>query len=571
MCGFLCIVRKNKEIIDSYSKNIPENLYTNRGPDFTSELIFENIQLRHWRLSIVDLSKNSNQPIEDENSIFVYNGEIYDYQNILNNTGEQFKSDTLAVKHLIQDYNGINTLYSLPGFFALLYISKDKGSIFGSRDIFGKKPLFYFINKDVAIFSSDERGIKKYLENTKLNEKSIREYILYKDIFAGKSYYENINEIPPGSSFEFDKKKWKINFSSSWNEYYKKDFYDNFLLNKNLCTKKNNLEIFEDELSKAINRRLSCDVPVQIGISGGVDSTLISAIASQTSNKKNIERAINISFLSKKDESLEAENTAKKLDINFSKVNFNINNFTELLKLAIKNNNGPLSHPHSLAVLEMCREAKKSGKVLITGEGADELFYGYDHYINFKNNSFAFREYLTEIENELFLNIKDNSKSFLEDLRDIANQELFTKANKSAYDSINYEIKTHLLSLLKRNDRMGMAHSIEIRCPFLDHNLFFLIKNSDRKKNLKLRKEILNKILKKNFPLLHQKRKKIGFIVPFDENFKYISQTIDGNKWIDLALDFIRSTYQYCVDDKKDLTPRIGWTLLNLGCFLDNN
>ena len=160
MCGFLCIVRKNKEIIDSYSKNIPENLYTNRGPDFTSELIFENIQLRHWRLSIVDLSKNSNQPIEDENSIFVYNGEIYDYQNILNNTGEQFKSDTLAVKHLIQDYNGINTLYSLPGFFALLYISKDKGSIFGSRDIFGKKPLFYFINKDVAIFSSDERGIK---------------------------------------------------------------------------------------------------------------------------------------------------------------------------------------------------------------------------------------------------------------------------------------------------------------------------------------------------------------------------------------------------------------------------
>ena len=571
MCGFLCIIRKNKEFIDSYSQNIPENLYTNRGPDFTSEIIFENIQLRHWRLSIVDLSKNSNQPIEDENSIFAYNGEIYDYQNILNNKGEQFKSDTLAVRHLMKDDNGLKTLYSLPGFFALLYISKNKGSIIGSRDIFGKKPLFYFINKDVAIFSSDERGIIKYLDNIKLNKKSIREYILYKDIFAGKSYYENINEIPPGSSFLFDKKKWRINFSSTWNEYYTKDFYDNFQLKENFYTEKNNLEILEYELTEAINRRLSCDVPVQIGISGGVDSTLISAIASQSSNKKNIERAINISFLSEKDESLEAENTAKKLDINFSKVDFNINNFTELLKSAVKNNNGPLSHPHSLAVLEMCREAKKIGKVLITGEGADELLYGYDHYVNFSNNSFAFREYLTEVENELFINIKDNSKNFLEDLRDINNQELFTKANKSPHESINYEIKTHLLSLLKRNDRMGMANSIEIRCPFLDHNLFFLMRNGDREKNLKLRKEILNKILKKNFPLLYRSRKKIGFIVPFDENFKYISETKDGNKWIDLALDFIRSTYQYNVTDKKDLTPRIGWTLLNLGCFLDNN
>ena len=248
----------------------------------------------------------------------------------------------------------------------------------------------------------------------------------------------------------------------SWADYYNCDFIENF---SNFKNKKNTEKIKNNKLKKEINnavtRRLTSDVPVQIGLSGGLDSTLITALAAESNFSHSINRAINVSFEQGIDESVEAKITSESLGINFAKVNFQTDNFLELMKSAVKNFDGPLSHPHSLAVYQICREARNSSKVLITGEGADELFYGYDHYIKFNNFSFAFREYLTAREEYLYDNNKSSSKTPFDDMRKNSIKNLRKKAIQSEYQSRDLEIKTHLLSLLKRNDRMGMAHLLK--------------------------------------------------------------------------------------------------------------
>ena len=135
MCGFLCIIRKEKVNKTPKNNSIPENLLYHRGPDFTYEVQYENIQVRHWRLSIIDLSDASNQPINDKKYIFVYNGEIYDYKKIVNHLGLDVNSDTWAVRSLLDSSDGLNKLYSLPGFFSYLLISKEEKTVIGSRRI----------------------------------------------------------------------------------------------------------------------------------------------------------------------------------------------------------------------------------------------------------------------------------------------------------------------------------------------------------------------------------------------------------------------------------------------------
>jgi len=572
MCGFVCIVRKNKDSKTSNLDQIPNDLLSHRGPDFTSEVQYENISIRHWRLSIVDLTESSNQPIVDEKYIFVYNGEVYDYKKIIKQSGIDINSDTLAVRSLVDSTKGMNQLYSSPGFFSFLLISKEKKTVFGSRDIFGKKPLFYFIDDDVAIFSSEERGIFPFVGEKKINKDSLKEYFLYKDTFNGKSFFNGIQEIPPGSNFLFDKKSWSIKFSDSWENYYKRDFSENFsnIFPTSYFDKEDINFSLEKNLEEAIDRRLSCDVPVQIGLSGGIDSTLVAILAAKSNFSDNINKAINVSFLDGIDESHEAKKTSRSLNLNFTKINFEISNFIEMMKFAVKNFNGPLSHPHSLAVLEMCKEVRKSGKVLLTGEGADELFFGYNQYNNFNDNSFAFREYLTPLEEKSFTHKTRSIKNAFDEIRKDSILELGKKANKSEYNSRDLEIKTHLISLLKRNDRMGMAHSVEIRCPFLDHNIFKFIYNMDQDKLLSEKKNYLRKAVYKLYPELSYERKKLGFIVPYDKNYLEIIQHYEGKRWVENAIDYIRDNFKISLIDKKSLTPRISWTMLNIGCFLDN-
>ena len=142
MCGFICLVKKENKKNNFISKDLLEH----RGPDFTNEINFESVSIRHWRLSIVDLSEESNQPIVKNNYIFVYNGEIYNYKNISKKYfNKTFTSDTKLFFELLTS-GQIEKIKNCSGFFSYVLFNKSRMIISGGRDLLGKKPLYYFID-----------------------------------------------------------------------------------------------------------------------------------------------------------------------------------------------------------------------------------------------------------------------------------------------------------------------------------------------------------------------------------------------------------------------------------------
>ncbi len=177
MCGFTCIVTRNAR--NNYTKSfIHEDILAHRGPDATREVLHNNVRIRHWRLSVVDLTSHSNQPIENESEIFVYNGELYDYKSIGLRHNIKDDGDTRVVLELIKSKQGYKTLEESSGFYAFLRYLKIDNVIIGARDRIGKKSLFYYFDKNIAIFSSEEKGILPFLPNREINTKAVGEYLL---------------------------------------------------------------------------------------------------------------------------------------------------------------------------------------------------------------------------------------------------------------------------------------------------------------------------------------------------------------------------------------------------------
>lgn len=564
MCGFACIFRKSSE-----PKDIPENLLSHRGPDFNNQIRLPNMCLRHWRLSIVDLSTESNQPINKDQYILAYNGELYDYADLGKNIfNKNYRSDTRLFFDLLK--NSYESLIdSQSGFYSYLFFDKKSFLLKGGRDFFGKKNLYYYIDDDIACFSSEEKAIKRILLNENkrvcLSKKSFDQYIDYKDVFFGKTFYEGIREIPPGARLNFDFKSWRLNINYDWDHYYKTPLRDKASLivdNANERLEKSRLTI-EEEITKDIKSRLNCDVDVQIALSGGLDSTLISTILKKENFQKKIIKSINVGFSETADESLKAKKTADFLRIEHKSISFNDLDFLGLLKESIISYGSPLSHPHSLAYNILTKEAKKKGKVLITGEGADELFWGYNHYLDDFDEGFAFRKFL---DTDKFLkkqNLYNNSENLII-------KTLKTNANKNIYNSQDMEMKTHLLSLLRRNDKISMSNSIEIRSPFLDINLLDLINHYKTKDKNLYNKKILLKILRKYNQSFKRDKTKIGFYVPFDEWFLNHKEDTVVKKILKNALTFYEDFLRFSFFDKENINTRLGWILMNTGIFLEN-
>tara|TARA_B100000579_G_scaffold437201_1_gene465611 strand:- start:547 stop:2259 length:1713 start_codon:yes stop_codon:yes gene_type:complete len=566
MCGFVCIVRKNYTFSKSQI-NIPKHLLEHRGPDHTREIVQDNVVFRHWRLSIVDLTENSNQPVVQDGRIFVYNGEIYDYKTIGQRFNIKEDGDTRTIFSLLKKKNGFENIQNSSGFYSFLLHNISRNVIFGSRDRFGKKPLFYYYDSETAIFSSEERGILPFLDNKSINYSSLGEYLLYKSRFNGKSCFNNIYEIPPGSFFEFNIAKWKINFSNDWSNYYQSDIKNSFFTNdtNHNFDNHNNLE---SSLINAVEKRISCDVPVQIALSGGLDSATITSLSVASSFNENLLRTITVGFSLGIDESYEAKYLSENLNLNNRKVIFNNDLIFDYLKDCIIAMQAPLDHPHALAYYLLCNEVRKKGKVLITGEGADELFFGYDHYKSFSGNSFAFREFLSENDENFF--ITNNGNSLFSLLRENSNiTNLRYESLVSPYKSRDMEIKTHLLSLLQRNDKMSMANSVEIRAPFLDPFIASIALNIISPDTNMENKSFIRKIFTRLNPKIKIKSQKNGFRVPIDENIEYIKNHKEGAYYIQLASKMIEQCFDFKVDNSRRLSPRLIWSLINIGCFLE--
>ena len=234
------------------------------------------------------------------------------------------------------------------------------------------------------------------------------------------------------------------------------------------------------------------------------------------------------------------------------------------LKIAILAQGAPLSHPHSLAYSVLTREVRKKGKVLITGEGADELFYGYDHYQNTcGTQTFGFREHINI--NNIFEKSKSQFDEYLNNF-----DHLVQKLKLSDLNNRDLDIKTHLLSLLRRNDRISMANSVELRSAYLDPELFAIITNLQIRKKLTLNKLHLVSVINKLYPEFKEDPKKIGFYIPFD---KWWIQNYPNQKlkyYINNALNYINMEFGFKVRDHNILKGKLAWILLNIGIFMSD-
>jgi len=515
MCGIFGITIKTlnlKQIAVSGA-----TLLCHRGPDNEGSWQNDHIKLEHSRLAIIDLSDSANQPFElVKGKVLVFNGEIYNFQELRekwSNDGITWNtnSDTeVLYRGLIKE--GTKCLQKLNGMFAFGFYDSESNKILIVRDRYGIKPVYYYHDKSHFIFASEQKAIAKFT-GWNSNLSNFSEYAVFKHVSGNKTMIEKICELEPGHAAEFDVNKGELRI---WRWY---DFVDQ-RVEENIDYKKLDNIIFD-----AVKRHLISDVPVGIQLSGGIDSSILAWYMSKI--KKDDIKSFSITFPdSKFDESKEAAETAKKFNFEHYEIPFTIRDFIEIWPKAIKFFDEPINHPHTLALFKLYQVAKNHVKVLLSGEGADEVFLGYEHYKKSLNidNFEELRDFDKFLDYEIikkYLNLDLVKKA--EDYWGNKTKDAKFWISKGTSGISGFEFHHHLNTLLNRVDKMSMAHSIEVRVPFLDYKLaefglrqnknnLFKISNNKTERKIPLMK-IFEKIFDKNL----QTKGKIGFRVPFDQ------------------------------------------------------
>ncbi|MDB2521409.1 asparagine synthase (glutamine-hydrolyzing) [Planktomarina temperata] len=541
MCGILAVLNnQNTKIVDECELCL--NLMKHRGPDHQSACAHNNITLGHCRLSIIDLDSSANQPFIYENLALVYNGEIFNYQEIkteLELLGNIFetKSDTEVVIKAYAEW-GANCFKKFNGMWTLVIHDRKKDELIISRDRFGQKPLFFYRTENRTIFSSEINPLL-YLTNAELNINAALEF-LHEGSLANVSetFYKEIFSFPKSEYWIIDK-----------NNEILKEKYWTYPSSKNRVP---SVADFEAILEDAISLRLQSDVEVGFLLSGGLDSTVIAEVVDQISKVKG-RKAFTYSDSGESSELKFAKQTADKLDFNLLVSNYSKDFYSwdQRLKSVISHLGRGHSSTALVAVDQLLEQANKNGiKVLLDGQGADELLLGYKDFqiivalkyflsLRFKKMVDTLGDIVTYgIMNRIIFNLKNliNQKTF-RFLNDTFSQNRFIKdpKNINRHKQINHKndsflyklaLKQHtgrLENLLYYGDIISMKHSIENRSPFLDHRLVEYIFECDD--TAKFHSGIDKYLLRKSkyaqrYPSI-VKRKKEGFPSAFPENFRY--------------------------------------------------
>ena len=515
MCGIFGITKKT---LINQSDVSGATILCHRGPDNEGNWENEDVKLEHSRLAIIDLTDAGNQPFElSEGKILVFNGEIYNFQELRKkwfdeNQPWQTHSDTEVLYRGLVN-KGLDCLNELNGMFAFGFYDTVSNKIFLVRDRYGIKPVYYYHNELDFIFASEQKAIAKFT-GWNPNLKNLSEYSVFKYVSGNKTIIENIFELEPGHAAEFDVASGELKI---WRWY---DFV------KERTEEEIDYEKLEKIIFESIKRHLISDAPVGIQLSGGIDSSILAWYVNKIKGEGI--KSFSINFLeSKFDESVEAAHTAKKFNFDHHSIPFSVTDFIEIWPKAIEFFDEPINHPHTLPLFKLYQVAKEHVKVLLSGEGADEAFLGYEHHkkilniTNFKDlrNFSKFLDF-DLIKEYLNLDLIENTGDCWGNKTKSAKYWI----SKGSTGISGYEFHHHLNTLLNRIDKMSMAHSVEVRTPFLDNELveFGLKQNVDslfrfsENDNTK-RKIPLMEIYEKLFNIDASDKSKIGFRVPFDE------------------------------------------------------
>jgi len=536
------------------SKYILNKLH-HRGPDEKSEWSDNFITLFHTRLAIQDI-KEGHQPFFYQNYVIIFNGEIYNHLELRNNLKEfNFKtlSDTETLLYLFIKYKK-NMFDLIDGMFAFAVYDREKKLLFLARDRAGKKPLFYYKKNQNFGFAS-ELNVFKFL-NLTIDEEEIKTYL---SMGMCKSPYKEIKEVESGTFLEIDLNHLEI----------KKAEYFNILnYNSPKITDFNEaLNLVDESLERSVkNRLISSDVEVGAFLSGGIDSSLVVAKASQYQKLKTFTVRFEGSF----DESRLASLVAKKYDTDHTIIDIKMNVKDNIEKILL-NYGKPFFDSSAIPSYFVSREARKYVKVILNGDGADELFAGYRRYVPLANDYLKIAKKFKFILP--FLSPKSRGKimfiyrlirastkkgvswynvllnDLFEDIYEfnLPKIEKFIEGiNLNDFEKLLYlDFKLNLPGLLMKMDIATMSNSLEGRSPFLSKYFLELAFRLDAKFkiNKTTTKYILREVSKKYLPNELITAPKRGFEIPLTSWV--------NNELNDIIMDYLSYGFYKNFIDKK--------------------
>ena len=548
MCGILGITT-TKNINNSVFNSALETI-NHRGPDSRDIYNDKKIFLGHTRLAIIDLDERSNQPMRSQcgQYILVYNGEIYNFKELKNKYLIDYsfisKSDTEVLLSLLIKY-GSKIIGELDGIFSFAFYSLKDKKIILSRDKFGIKPLYYsFVKGKYICFSSEIKAILRLTNVKEINKKNIAEQILYGYVSGENTLFKGVKRLLPGHVIDYDIESNEVLSINKFDipAYNSIDEGSTYELNKILV--------------QSVRSQSMSDVPIGVMLSGGLDSSILSSICSSFSTDLD---SFTISLSTEKyDESVYAKELSKSCNLKYNELKYDYKSFDSLFSKLTYHHDEPLRHIISLPIYSITQMARDMGiKVLLAGEGADEIFGGYSVYLKIKTKIFlskisklipknllnlllkgGFFTFLNKSSN--LTNINDyltysRASSSLSKLKLITSLELDNsfrkyitnkaiKSNPKDYINAMMDVdqNTHLQSLLDRQDKMSMAASVECRVPFLNNNMSQLLNKMDSSTKISkgITKKLLRELSKSYLPKILTERKKHPFGLPLFEQLK---------------------------------------------------
>jgi asparagine synthase (glutamine-hydrolysing) len=589
MCGISGIINQHQKAVDNSEIKKINRLIAHRGPDDEGFYLEDNFAFGHRRLSILDLSLDGHQPMHylDRYTI-TYNGEVYNYLEIreeLLSFGYKFHSQT-DTEVILASYDkwGEDCVNRFNGMWAFAIYDKEKKIIFCSRDRFGIKPFYYTKVDNKFIFGSEIKQLLEFYPKRYVNQKILMDYIVtsYEE-HTDETFFEGIVKLPQSHNLIY-------NLNS--NNFEIKKYYD-IKKHKTILNENESIEIYKKSLYHSISLRLRSDVKVGTCLSGGLDSSSISAIASKKYSLESKKRFIAIhakSTQKSNDESNFAKEVATHCNLNLKIVEPTSSDFINHIDEVIYTQEEPFGGASIFMQYFVMKKAKEEGcKVMLDGQGGDETLLGYEKYypayllnLNFykmikefinssknsklnlkqllsyfiyftnskirisrlrKKHSYLKDEYLNKIGVET---IKENSKNYLNIFK-LQRQEIYA---------------TKMPHLLKYEDKNSMRNSIETRLPFIDYNVLerALSLNSNMKIKEGWTKYILRKVVNNILPKsIVWRKNKFGFEAPTKS---WIDSIEDDMKKSILDSEIIKKITTTIDINKIDNTTK--WKLFNI-------
>jgi asparagine synthase (glutamine-hydrolysing) len=577
-----------------------------RGPDYTGIERYNQVVFAHNRLAIIDLDARSNQPFSYLHLHIIFNGEIYNYKDIrkeLEAKNYQFRtsSDTEVICAAYLEY-GAECLKRFNGMYAFVIYDTLKNELFGARDRFGKKPFYYAHEHGTFEFASQPSQIS-IDRDLSVDEDAISQYLIWGYVPEPQSIWQNVKQLPAANYFTYNLKSDKLKITEYWTLDYgwKNKFTGSYEEAK---------EALELIIADAVKIRMNADVPLGVFLSGGIDSSLVAALATKEIDHV---KTFSIKFNEKGfDESAYANQVAKHLGTDHHTIECNYDDGIQLIENFNRYYDEPFADSSAIPTMLLSKSTRAHVTVALSGDAGDEAFLGYHRYKWIKQVSGLF--YAPHAVRKAFAGLINQSPSYrhkliamgisMEDVEKLyvkmfGNMEnswvkqpdlakynplmhILTNPSKPLLERVSdFDIKTYLNGDINTKvDRASMAFSLESRSPLMDYRVIEFSRTlpTEFKYTGGNQKRILKDLLFEHVPAHMFDRPKAGFTMPFQNWFRnelkdYVMDNLSADNLKNIPGIHVKRTQEIInehMTGKWNRYPQI-WKLLVLSQWLIKN